>query len=92
MKIENLDKPFDIEVKRFNFPSKFTVTCKCGAEVTHDFRNEYLGYPTANRPSEVYMYCHACDQNWTEKIVVRVRIEATPEEVPDVENTQEVQA
>lgn len=82
MKIQNLNDKFQIEDKRFRSPFIVKSNCsKCGDVVVKDMRNDYIGYPIANDEFDIYFY-HECadegDHEWTEKVILRVRLEAAP--------------
>jgi hypothetical protein len=83
MQIENTDKPFDIEVKRFYFPAVLRANCPiCGKECIKNGNGDYLSFPRANTPIKVYFYCQSIvddkdvEHEFTEEIILRVTVEA----------------
>jgi len=82
MRVENTDKPFEIEVKRFYFPAILYATCPtCGKECAKNGNGDYLSYPKANTPTKVYFYCQSIvdgkdvEHEFTEEIILRVTVE-----------------
>ena len=58
-------------------------TCpKCGTPWTKDLGSDYLSYPVVGKPHNAYGYCHneACEHEWPVMVIVRLTIEAAPEE------------
>lgn len=82
MEIQNLNDKFEIQDKRFYSPFIVKSKCsKCGGEIVRDMSEDCIGYPVVNKPFELYFDCHRdeCgDHEWTERVILRVRLEAAP--------------
>jgi len=81
MKLSNGGEPFEVDVKRFYFPTTLEAKCPtCGTEVKREFSDDYLSYPTANKPFDLNVYCAGPegkdDHNFTVKVMLRVALEA----------------
>jgi len=67
---------FDIEVKRFYVPVIIKAKCpKCKKEIENDYSQDYLSYPTANKPMETYFYCEDCDEEFYINTILKVTLE-----------------
>lgn len=66
----------EIDVKRFYLEGiKMTSKCpKCGKEAIFDGDSDYLSYPKANEIDTVCFYCGNCDDDWLEKIKLKISI------------------
>jgi hypothetical protein len=88
LKIENLGAEVTCEIKRFYFPAILTSNCpECGEEVVKDGRNQYISWPSFNKPQEVHFYHEAevdlgngekdyIDHEWSETILIKLILEA----------------
>lgn len=74
------NKAFEIEVKRFYLPGyELTDECpKCKATTTYDLEDNYLSYPTANKPTRFNFCCSNCDHEWHRQILLTVKVELLP--------------
>jgi len=86
-------KPFDVPVKRFNFPATLETACpKCGLEAKRDFDDDYISYPTFNGKEEINFSCYdeilndddewvnrGCNHEWSVTIRLRVMVEIVGE-------------
>lgn len=84
MKIEGNGKAFEIDVKRFYLPLKVTTKCPhCGREVTRNFEDYYLSYPTVNVPMDINFMHETDDGNdeheWSVRAILRVTLEPVEE-------------
>lgn len=75
---------FEVDVKRFYIPVTVVADCPhCGQEVVQDLSDDYLGYPTANAPTDLPMY-HVVDKasgeahEFSVPIVLKISIEPAP--------------
>lgn len=52
-----------LDVKRLHLPIVLTHTCTtCKSTITKDLSNQdYLSYPTLDKPFRQHFYCHECD-------------------------------
>lgn len=77
------DGVVEIGVKRFHLPFTLVAKCPtCGEEITHDLDNHYLSYPAANTRTKVTFWHYTSDEDheWTERIILRLSVEAAPPE------------
>lgn len=73
-------QPFSIEVKRFYAPFIITDACpKCGNAVQKDLRDDYMSYPTTDKPFSEGMYCGDCDEEWTVRLVLSIDLRLADE-------------
>lgn len=90
MKIEKLGdkaKPFELDVKRFYCNYVINDKCpECKTLWKYDLTNDYLSYPTTNKPIKLDGYCQECYAEW---VVGFVKLTITLEETMennDVDN------
>ena len=76
MEIVNRRERFDIDSKRFRFPTTATSTCECGVVVKKDFTQDYLGHPPVHRSFNICFYCEECGREWEEAAILTVTLEA----------------
>lgn len=83
MQIENTNKSFELEVKRFYFPAVLRANCPvCGKECIKDGSGDYLSYPKVNTPTKVYFYCYSIvdgkdvEHEFKKEIILRITVEA----------------
>lgn len=64
----------EIDVKRFYLEGlEMKIICpNCNYE--YDF-NDYLSYPNVNIPININCYCNECENEWKEKIILKVNLE-----------------
>lgn len=72
----------EIEVKRFYVPIEVKVPCAhCGAELTKNFGQDYLSYPSLNTPEEVGIYCETCDEESVFNVTLKLALEVDTDNV-----------
>jgi len=91
--IEQLDRAFELEVKRFHLSAKIRSTCPyCGYVDERDYsESDYLSYPVANEPFNI-TFEHELEEGlddanatrwktheWTERVVLKVSLEPSTE-------------
>ena len=67
----------ELDVKRFYMPGIVLKSkCpKCGASCEIDLSQEYLSYPTVNKPFDHLIYCDECDHEWEERLILKIKLE-----------------
>ena len=65
-----------LPTKRFYLPGiKLKSLCpNCGDEIERDMENGYLEYPKVGKVIEKYFYCDDCNEEWYEKIILKVEL------------------
>ncbi len=58
---------------------------KCKNLVIHNMSEDSLYYPDMNKPIEIYFYCQKCENEWNEKIILKVGVETLLEEDPEIQ-------
>lgn len=77
IKVTNLKEKQELDIKRCYLPVIVETDCpKCKKKLVSDLRNEYLSYPVVNGETKMYFYCDECDEDVSEKVVLRVAIES----------------
>lgn len=73
------DAAGQLDVKRLGIPGvRLEVKCpKCGVEWTEELDGStgILSHPTVNAPSEIDLYCAACDHEWSVPVLLRMSLE-----------------
>ncbi len=66
----------EIEVKRFSLPIVIKVNCpKCETLNEYDFNDNYLSYPTLNKPESIEIYCIGCEDYFSHNVTLKIAIE-----------------
>jgi hypothetical protein len=93
MKITHRPDPFEVDVKRFYFPSTLEGTCpNCQAPFKHDFSDYYLSYPVTNTPFNQGCYCEVCEHEWKVRLSLRIELELVEQGGTPGGETQEKRA
>ncbi len=79
MKINGTSTSFDADKKRFYVPGQYLEgKCpKCNADYEHGFGDNYLSYPTANRPFDFVCRCEdeSCEHEWHVELRLNINVE-----------------
>jgi len=67
--INKSKEEFEISEKRFYLTGiKIEAICpNCGEKIVRDLGDDYLSYPTVNKPINIGMYCCECDGEFSFK-------------------------
>lgn len=66
----------EIDVKRFYIPLTIQLKCpKCNTMNDHNFSEQYLMYPTVNKPESTEIRCKNCDDHFSVNVILKIAIE-----------------
>lgn len=76
-KIEGNYPKADMGVKRLYLHGvKLYTKCpKCKVPTVKNLSEDNFYYPKINQPIESYFYCSSCENEWNEKIILKVGVE-----------------
>lgn len=76
MIIKNLNKPFELEIKRCYLPTILEAFCpECKTRNVSDLQDDYISYPQINAEESFAFYCQECGHEWEESIKIKIHVE-----------------
>ncbi len=87
-KIEGNYPKTELDIKRFRIPGlKINAECpNCKEMIEQDIGfKDYFDYTEIKQPTERHFYCHKCEHEWDEKIILKVGVETLLEEDPEIQ-------
>lgn len=72
----------EIDVKRFYMPGvKLESDCpECKTKNKQDMGDDYVSYPSFNTEFGFGFYCHECNHEWEEDVIIEVKLKAVKSE------------